>query len=64
MSMMVNVSLQLHLGPRMIRVGKEVLGRCDGLTIAVEKATPEELIKLKNADVIELIKPHRAELER
>ncbi|GAH73999.1 unnamed protein product, partial [marine sediment metagenome] len=36
---------------------------CVGVTIAVTEATPEELIKLKNADVIELVKPHRAELE-
>ena len=45
----------------MVRVGDKVLGTCDGVTIAVAEATPEELIELKNAEVIELVKPHRAE---
>ena len=64
MSMQINVSLNLHLGPRLIRIGDKVLGQCDGLTISVTEATPEELIKLKNADVIELVKVHQAELEK
>ena len=61
--MQINVSINLNLGRRLVRVGDKVLGACDGVTIAVTEATPEELIKLKNADVIELVKPHRAELE-
>ncbi|MBA7702104.1 hypothetical protein ES703_110859 [subsurface metagenome] len=61
--MQINVSINLNLGPRLVRVGDKVLGACVGVTIAVTEATPEELIKLKNADVIELVKPHRAELE-
>jgi len=60
----INVSLNVNLGPRLIRVGDKVLGACDGVTITVAEATPEELIKLKNADVIELVKPHKAELEK
>jgi len=60
---MINVTLNLNLGPRLIRVGDKVLGQCDGVTISISEATPEELIKLKNADVIELVKPHKAELE-
>lgn len=63
MSMQINVSIHLNLGPRLVRIGDKVLGQCDGVPIAVSLATPEELIKLKNADVIELVKPHRAELE-
>jgi len=59
--MEINVSIHLNLGPRLVRVGDKVLGTCDGVTIAVAEATPEELIKLKNAEVIELVKPHRAE---
>ena len=61
---MINVTLNLNLGPRLIRVGDKVLGACDGVTIVVSEATPEELITLKNADVIELVKPHKAELEK
>lgn len=64
MSMLINVSLNLNLGPRLVRVGDKVLGQCDGVTIAVSEATPEELIKLRNADVIELVKLHKAELEK
>jgi len=60
----INVSIHLNLGPRLVRVGDKVLGSCDGVSIAIAEATPEELIKLKNADVIELVKPHRAELEK
>jgi len=64
MSMLINVSISINLGPRQIRVGDKVLGQCDGVTIAVSEATPEELIKLMNADVIELVKVHKAEFEK
>lgn len=57
--MQINVSIHLNLGPRLVRVGDKVLGTCDGVTIAIAEATPEELVKLKNAEVIELVKPLR-----
>jgi len=60
--MEINVSIHLNLGPRLVRVGDKVLGTCDGVTIAVAEASPEELITLKNAEVIELVKPPRVEL--
>jgi len=60
---LINVSIHFNLGPRLVRVGDKVLGACDGVTIVIAEATPEELIKLKTADVIELVKPHKAELE-
>lgn len=60
--MQINVSISLNLGPRLIQVGGKVLGLCDGVTITVTEATPEELIKLKNATMIELVKPKREEL--
>jgi len=61
---MINVTLNLNLGRRLIRVGDKVLGQCDGVTISVSEVTPEELMKLMSADVIELVKPHKAELEK
>lgn len=61
--MSINVNIHLNLGPRLVRVGDKVLGTCEGVTIAVAEATVEELVRLKNAPVIELVKPHRAELE-
>lgn len=61
--MMIKVSLSIHLGKRQIWVGDKVLGACDELIINVEEATPEELITLKNAREIKLIKPSRAENE-
>jgi hypothetical protein len=48
----------------LVRVEDRILGQCDGVTIVVTEATPEELTKLKNAEVIELVKPYRAELEK
>lgn len=64
MSMQINVSINLNLGPRLVRVGDKVLGQCDGVIIAITEATPEELVELNKAEVIELVKPHRAELEK
>ena len=60
----IRVSVSLNLGERQIWVGDKVIGVCDGLTIEVEAATPEELITLKNAPEIRLIKPSRAETEK
>jgi len=59
--MMIKVSLSLNLGKRLILVGDKALGLCDGVIINVEQATPEELITLKNAQEIKLIKPSREE---
>lgn len=59
--MQINVSISLNLGKRLVRVGDKVLGSCDGVTIEISEATPEELIELKNAPVIELVKPSREE---
>ena len=56
MEINVSVSLNLDLGPRLIQVGDKVLGYCDGVIINVAEATPEELIELKNAQVIKLVK--------
>ncbi|GAI94026.1 unnamed protein product [marine sediment metagenome] len=42
---------------RLVQVGDKVLGSCDGVTINVAEATPEELIELKNAQVIKLVQP-------
>lgn len=61
MSMLINVSLSLHLGKRQIQVGKKVLGVCDDVTISVMQATPEELIELQKAPEIKLVKPSREE---
>ncbi|GAI79848.1 unnamed protein product [marine sediment metagenome] len=55
----INVSVSLNLGPRLVQVGDKVLGSCDGVTINVAEATPEELIELKNAQVIKLVQPPR-----
>lgn len=62
--MRINVSLNLNLGKRLVEVGDEVLGVCDGVTIIVTEATPEEIIKLKNAPVIKLVKPNQEELPK
>lgn len=59
--MEINVSVSLNLGPRLIQVDDKVLGSCDGVTITVSEATPEELIQLKNAQVIKLVKPLKEE---
>ena len=59
--MQINVSIHLNLGRRLIRVGDKVLGACDGVVIQITAATPEELIELKNAQVIELVKLSREE---
>ena len=42
--MQINVSISLNLGPRLIQVGGKVLGLCNGVTITVTEATPEELV--------------------
>lgn len=63
MAMHISVSLTLNLGKRLIQVGDKVLGVCDGVTISVTEATPEEVIKLQKAPEIRLIKPNRAENE-
>ena len=59
----IRVSVSLNLGERQIWVGDKVIGSCDGLILEIESATPEELITLKNAPEIILIKPSRAENE-
>lgn len=59
--MEINVSVPLNLGQRLVQVGDKVLGFCDGVTITVGKATPEELIELKNAQVIKLVQPPQGE---
>lgn len=59
--MQINVSIHLNLGKRLVQVGDKVLGACDGVTITVAEATPEELIELKNAPVIQLVKPSQEE---
>ncbi|TET41776.1 MAG: hypothetical protein E3J66_04795 [Dehalococcoidia bacterium] len=60
--MQINVSLNLNLGKRLVQVGDKVLGVCDGVTINVTQATPEECIELQKAQEIKLIKPNREEL--
>jgi len=60
---LINVSLSIHLGERLVQVGDKVLGVCDDLIINVKQATPEEVITLKDAPEIKLIKPSREELE-
>jgi len=59
----IKVHLSINLGERLIQVGDKVLRVCDGVTIVVEEATPEELITLKNAPEIKLIKPSREKLK-
>ncbi|HUV55790.1 MAG TPA: hypothetical protein VMV84_01025 [Dehalococcoidales bacterium] len=53
----INVSVSLNLGPRLIQLGDKTLGSCDNVAINIAEATPEELIELKNAQVIKLVKP-------
>jgi len=60
---LINVRLSIHLGERLLQVGDKVLGVCDDLIINVKQATPEEVMTLKNAAEIKLIKPSREELE-
>ena len=50
------VKVVIHLGPRMIWVGKEALGSTDDFSIEVEEATPEELKKLREAQEVRLTK--------
>jgi len=49
-------NVRVNLGPRMIMVGKEVLGTSDNISIQVAEATEEELEKLKSAYEIRLVK--------
>jgi len=49
-------NFKLNLGPRIVWVGDEPIGECDGLTILIEEATPEEIEKLKEAEEIRLVK--------
>lgn len=58
----INVSISLNLGPRLLQVSGKVLGLCEGVTITVTEATPEELSELVNAPVIELVKPKPEEM--
>ena len=58
----IDVSISLNLGPRLVQVSDKVLGLCDGVTITVSEATPDELFELKNAPTIELVRPKRQEL--
>ena len=60
--MEINMSISLNLGSRLIQVSDRLLGLCDHVTITFTEATPEELIELKNATVIDLVKPKREEL--
>ena len=60
--MQINVSISLNLGQRLLQVGDKVLGLCDGVTITISEATPEEIIELKNASVIRLVKPKKEEM--
>ena len=50
------IKLVVHLGPRMIWVGGEALGTTDDISLDVVEATPEELIKLREAKEIRLTK--------
>lgn len=49
-------NIVVNLGPRMLMVGKEVLGTSDNISIEVAEATEEELEKLKSAFEIRLVK--------
>ena len=57
----IYVSGSLSLGQRLVQVGDKVLGSCDGVTLTFAEATPEELIELKNAQVIKLVQPPQGE---
>ena len=59
--MEIYVSISLNLGPRLIQLGDKVLGPCDGVTINIAEATPEELIQLRDAPVIKLVQPPQGE---
>ncbi len=61
-AMQTNASISLNLGQRLVQVGDKVLGLCDGVTITVTEATPEELTELMNAPVIQVVKPKKEEL--
>jgi hypothetical protein len=60
----ITVSLNINLGKRLIQVGDKVLGVCDGVTINVTEASPEEVIELQKAQEIKLVKPNREELKQ
>ena len=47
----------VHLGPRIIYIGKEAVGTIDDISIEVDEATPEELEKLIRAPELRLIIP-------
>ena len=49
-------NIVVELGPRLLMVGKEVLGTSDNISIEVAEATEEELEKLKSAYEIRLVK--------
>ena len=49
-------NIVVDLGPRMLMVGKELLGTSDNISIHVAEATEEELEKLKAAYEIRLVK--------
>ena len=50
------INTVIDLRPRLIMVGKEVLGTSDNISIEVAEATKEELAKLKSAYEIRLVK--------
>ena len=49
-------NVEVDLGPRMILAGNELLGTADKLSILVAEASKEELVKLKLACEIRLVK--------
>ena len=57
----VNVGIGMSLGPRYIRVGGKNLGYCENLSITIAEAEPKELVRLMNAQVIELVKADKGE---
>jgi len=48
--------IQLRLGPWRMLLGLEVLGKADNLTLDVAEATEAELKRLREADVITLVR--------
>ncbi len=54
MSKVTNIIVEL--GPRMVMVGKEVMGTSENFSLEVAEATEEELEKLKSAFEIRLVK--------
>jgi len=63
MKVKVYVSTHLNLGRRLVQVGDKVLGACDGVTVNIAEATPEELVALQKAPIIKLVKPEEEESE-